>query len=235
MRISAFFVFYGFPHFFDVGISIDCTGLIDVADVHDRLVGEQEKIVGDFLFVFGLECYRACGFSLFEGLFIAAQYLVGQFGCFVAAGLCLFLYPAYAAFDGFEVFELQFVVDDFFVPHGVDRAIDMRNIVVVETSQNVQYGIGLAYVGKKFIAEAFSLTGTLYQPGYIDDFDRRGDDALRVYQLGQFIEPVVGYGDNTHIGFDGAKGEVCRLRFGVGQTVEKRRFTHVGQADYTAL
>lgn len=73
----------------------------------------------------------------------------------------------------------QFVVDDFFVPHGVDRAIDMRNIVVVETSQNVQYGIGLAYVGKKFIAEAFSLTGTLYQPGYIDDFDRCGDDALR--------------------------------------------------------
>ena len=48
-------------------------------------------------------------------------------------------------------------------------------------------------------------------------------------------KPLVGHRDDAHVGFDGAEREVGRLRLGVGQAVEKGRFTYVGQSYDAAL
>ena len=59
------------------------------------------------------------------------------------------------------------------------------------------------------------------------DFDGGRNHPLGFVDLGQPDEPPVGDGDYAHVGFDGAKGKVSRLRLRVGQAVEKGRFADV--------
>ncbi len=91
-----------------------------------------------------------------ECFFYGAEHLILHFGNLVAAGLCLFESARKAAFHSFKVFDKEFVVDNFLVTHGVHAAVDMCYVVVVEAAQYVYYGIGLADIGKEFVAEAFA-------------------------------------------------------------------------------
>ena len=68
----------------------------------------------------------------------------------------------------------------------------------------------------EFVSQSFALACPFHQSRNIDDFDRRGDDTLRVHQLGELVQPFIGNGDDAHIRFDGAERKVCRLGFGVG-------------------
>ena len=140
-----------------------------------------------------------------------------------------------ALFDGFEVLDLQLGIDDLLVAHGVNGTVHVGHVIVVEAAEHMDDGISLADVGKELVAQSFTLAGTFYEAGDIHNLHGGGDDTSRVYQLGQLGESLVGYGDNTHVGFDCTEGEVCRLRLGVRQTVEKGRLTHVGQSYYTTF
>ena len=87
----------------------------------------------------------------------------------VTAGLGLFEGFGESAVDGLEVFDLQFVVDDLFVAHGIDRSVHVGYVVVVEAAQHVEYGVCLTDVGQEFVAESFSFAGTLDQSGNVYD------------------------------------------------------------------
>ena len=190
-------------------------GVIDVADVEYGLVGEQEELAGKLALVDGVELHRACGLTLVEGVFVGLEDRCLQLGRFVASGLGGLDGAGEAALDGLEVFELQLVVDNLLVADGVDAAVDVGDVVVVEAAQDVQDGVGLAYVGKELVAQALALAGAFDQAGDVDNLYRGGHYRTRLAHLDQLGEALVGNGDDAHVGLDGAEGEVCRLRLGV--------------------
>ena len=97
----------------------------------------------------------------------------------------------------------------------------MRYIVVVKTAQYMDDGIGLTNVAQELVAQALTATGTLDQTGYVDDFDRRGHDARGIHQLGELVESLVGHRNHAHIGLNGAKRKVSRLRLGIRQAIKQ--------------
>ena len=140
----------------------------------------------------------------------------------VAAGLSLFSHLVDACFDGFEVLQLQLIVDDFLVAHRVDVAVNVSDVVVVEAAQHMNDGICFADVSQELVAQAFALRRALHQAGNVNNLHRSGDNALRIAYLSQLVESLVGHGYHADVWFDGAKWEISRLRLSVRQTVEKR-------------
>ena len=92
----------------------------------------------------------------------------------------------------------------------------MGDVVVVKAAQYVEDGVRLAYVGKELVAQSFPLAGSLDQSGDVDNLDGGRHDASRVDQLGELVQPFIGDGDDTDVGFNGAEGEVGSLCLSVG-------------------
>ena len=221
-----FFVGDGRTDRLGVGVARGGALLIDVADVQHRFVGQQVE-VGDQFAVLLLQFDRAGAAALLQHRFVLQQQFDLTFGVLVAAHGRLLLGLAQPVFDRFEVLELQLGVDDTLVAHGVDRAVHMGDVAVVEAAQYVDDGVRVADVGEELVAQSFAFRRAFDQSGDIDDFDGGRNHPLGFVDLGQPDEPPVGDGDYAHVGFDGAKGKVSRLRLRVGQAVEKGRFADV--------
>lgn len=99
----------------------------------------------------------------------------------------------------------------------------------------MEYGVRLADVGEELVTQALTLAGPLDESGDVDDFDSRGDHALGLAHLDELVEALVGDGDYADVGFYGAEGEVGRLRFRVGETIEQGGFAYVRQPHDAAL
>ena len=163
------------------------------------------------------------------------QHAQFHLGVLVASDSGEFLRLGQAALHGLKVFELQLRVDDFLVANGVHRAVDVHHVAVVEAAQHVDDSVCLAYVAQELVAQPLAFRRALDEAGYVYNLDRGGHDAPRMDDFGQSRQPLVGYGDDAHVGFDGAEREVGRLRLGARQAVEKRGLAHVGQPHYAAL
>ena len=95
--------------------------------------------------------------------------------------------------------------------------------------------VDLADVREELVAEPFALACSAHQPGNVDELDLRSDLLRRAGDLADFVEPLVWNRDPADVGLDRAEGIVGRLRSGsFGQSIEKRRFTDVRQADDAA-
>ena len=69
-------------------------------------------------------------------------------------------------------------------------------------------------------------------PQHPNAHDLCWDDAFRLGDFGQRVEPRVGHSDFADIGLDRAERKIRRLRrCGAGQRVEKGRFADVRQTD----
>ena len=170
-----------------------------------------------------------------QGVAILAQHLILQLGLLVATRGSLLLHLLYALLDGLEILDLQLGIDDFLVAHGVHGAVHVGHVVVVEAAQHVDDGIRLADVGQELVAQSLTLAGALHESCNVDNLHRGGHYAPRVHQLSELSEPLIGHGDDAHVGLDSTEGEVCRLRLGVRQTVEEGRLAHVGQSHDSTL
>ncbi len=203
-------------------------------DVEHWLVG-QEVEVGDQFFIFLFQFHGAGAQSLFEHRFVLQKQLHGTFRIFIAARSGLFLRLGKPVLDGFQIFKLQFRVDNTLVADGIDVSVDVGDVVIVETAKYVNDGVRIADVSEKFVAQAFSFRGSFDQSGNIDDFDGGRNYTFGIVYFGQLHQSLVGYGDDTYVGFDGAEREVGCLCFCVGEAVEKRRLPHVGKSYDAAL
>ena len=221
-------------HGVDIVVAACSARVVDVAHIEHGLVGEQKQVVGNLFLLLAVELHQPGALALREHLLVALHHLILHLGLAVA-GLRLLLHAAYAALYGLQVAQLQLGVDHLLVAHGVDCAVDVGHVVVVEAAQHVNDGIGLAYVGQKLVAQALALAGAFHKAGNVDNLDGGGHDALGVHKLGQLVEAIIGDGDHPHIGLDGAERKVCRLRLGVRQAVEQSGLAHVGESHNTTL
>ena len=87
----------------------------------------------------------------------------------------------------------------------------MDYIAVIEAAQDVQDGVGLADIGQELVAEALALAGALDQAGDVDDVDRGRDGPLRLAELRQGLQALIGYIGGAEVGFYGAEGEIGAL------------------------
>ena len=173
--------------------------------------------------------------AFIEHFLICLKHTELNLGSLVASGLGLLLDFLYALLYGLEVFDEQFGVDDLLVAHGIDSAVDMGYIVVVETAQHVDNGVGLAYVGQELVAETLPLAGTFDKAGDVDNLNGCGHHGARLAHLDEARQTVVGHGDDAHIGLDCAEREIGALGLCVRQAVEKRRLADIGQSDDTTF
>ncbi len=91
----------------------------------------------------------------------------------------------------------------------------MCDIVVIEATENMDYGIGLADIGKKLIAESFALRSALDKTGNVYNLYRSRNNGTGMTHFDKLVEAFVGDGYDAHIGFYGTEREVCRLRLSV--------------------
>ena len=93
----------GFADCFHIGVSGGCRCFVHVADVEDRLVGQQAELLGEFdlLGILGLNLAGIA--SLFQDLLRAQKQLQGLLGLLVAASLGLFLDLRDTVGDGLQV------------------------------------------------------------------------------------------------------------------------------------
>ena len=80
-----------------------------------------------------------------------------------------FLRPLEPLVDGLEVLEAELGVDGRDVGDGIDRVLDVDDVVVLEAAHDVGDGVGLADVGEELVAEALALGGAAHEAGDVDE------------------------------------------------------------------
>ena len=143
----------------------------------------------------------------------------------------LLFQPRDRALESLHVGEDQFGFNDLDIGSGVDVAVDVHDVVVIEDPDDLTDRVALADVGQELVAQAGALRGALDDAGDVDEGHRCRDDAFGSEHLGQPGQPGVGQRNHTLIGLDGGEGVVGRQYIVAGQRIEQGRFSDVGQTD----
>ena len=186
------------------------------------------------MLVFRLELDDTRILALIEHFLVCFQHRCLDFRVFVACRRCFFGLGK-ATFDGFEVFQLQFRIDNFLVANRVDRAIDVGDVIVLETAQHVDNRVGFTDVSEEFVTQSLTLRRTFYKSCNIDNFARRRHDSPRMHQFGQLRQSLVGHGDDTDIRLNRAKWKIRSLRLRARQAVEQRGLAYIRQSYNTTF
>src|SRR5450631_84798 len=202
----------------------------DVGDVEDLLQGQQAHVAEQRL-RFGVQSLRARRLAFVEARFQLFAQVEDELLLFDGLPLERLLGPLDPLVDGLQVFETELGVDGGDVGHRINAPLDVDDVVVLEAADDVGDGVGLADVGQKLIAEAFTLGGPAHQAGDVDEVHRRGHHRLRVVELDQRVEPRVGDRHHADVRLDGAERVVRHGGARRRQRVEERRLAHVGQPD----
>ncbi len=156
------------------------------------------------------------------------------FGCGIS-GFGDPLYFLNLLVDRFQIFQLEFVVNDFFIKNRIYATRNVYNVGIVETTDHMDDGIHFPDIGQEFISQSFSFAGSFYQTGDVHNLDDGGHNPLRFHDFFQSIETLIGNGNDAHIGIDGAERIVGSFRFGAGKCVKKGGFANIRQSHNTTL
>src|ERR1043165_190982 len=205
-------------------------GFSNVAGEERRLRAEQKKIARDFLFL-GSEIE---GDGRFPGVEMRKQ-LVNHRRFSLRAlrsGPHFLLQTIMAFLERPEIGQDQLRIDHLDVADRVNRAADVMDIGILETTHDLDDRVYFADVAEKLVAEAFARARTFHQARDIDELDRGRNYFLRMRKLCQNVKARVRNGHDSEVWIDRAKRVVGRLRFsGAGNGVEERGFPDVRQPD----
>jgi len=161
-----------------------------------------------------------------EKLELSARGLVAGLGD-TSDAVCAFLY-------GLEVGQAQFDIDGLGVSAGVCIPVDVDDILIIETSNDVNDRVGFADIAEELISQPFTLRGTFYEPRNIDELDRRGHDRLGMDEILELFEANVGDGDDPGVGLDRTEWIVLGLDSSRSECVENGALPDVREADDAA-
>ncbi len=119
---------------------------------------------------------------------------------------------------------------------GIDAALDMDHVRVLEAAQHIGDGVDLADMAEELVAEPFAFRGAAHEPGDIDESEPRGHHLVGLGDGRQPVEPRVGDRDLADIRLDGAERIVGGLRRrALGQRVEEGGLADIRQPDDAAF
>src|SRR3546814_13352241 len=101
---------------------------------------------------------------------------------------------------------------DLFVAQRVHGPVHVNYIVIVETAEYMNNGIGSADITQELIAQAFTFACPFYEAGDINDLNSGWNKSLRINQICQHNETIVRNGTGAEVGIDGTErgvGGVC--------------------------
>ena len=227
-------IFNSLSHSIYIGIARGGTGIVNVAHIEHRLAGQEEQIISHSLLILVLKCHAARVLALAQHILVASENFKLHLGITVAGSSHLGD-ARNASLHRLQVAKLQLGVDNPLIAHGVDRAVDMGNIIIVKAPQHVDYCIGLANVCQEFISQSLATAGTFHQSGDVNYLHCCGNNLSRMNQLGETIESLVGDSNHAHVGFDSTEREICRLRLSIRQAVKQGGLAHIRQSHNTTL
>ena len=134
-----------------------------------------------------------------------------------------------------EVRQRELGVDHFDIVNRRDLAGNVHHVVVLEAAHHMGRGVAGADVGEELVAKAFALRCALHQTRNVHKLHRRRHHLLRLHDVGQLIEPLVGHFHNAAIRLDGAERIVLRRDTRLGQRVKEGGFADVRKTDDAAL
>src|SRR3546814_9261516 len=106
-----------------------------------------------------------CSSDLVERL---AEHGGRDLGLLVAAR-CLLLKGRDALFQAFEIGQQQLGLDRLGIGDRVDPVLDMLDVVILETAQDVDDRVNLADVAEELVAQPFALRRAAHQPRAVDE------------------------------------------------------------------
>ena len=204
--------------------------LVDVCDVQDWLHGKQEEIASSQTLLVG-HLHVSGAIALVQPLLKALCHV--ELGLEVLIALGLFLQLRQGALNGAQVSEDELRLDDVNVLVRIDAALNVNDVGIFKVTNNLADSVSVADVCQELIAQALALVCALDQASDIHKLNGCRHDATRIDNLGQLLEPCVGYVNDAYVRVDGSKRIVCGQATLAGQRGEQRGFTNVWQANDT--
>ncbi len=204
----------------DIGVALIDGSLIYIANINDRLTGEEEELLIQLSLSLG-QLDSAKILSIHQGVLVAQEEIEQLLGIGILTAYRLLLALINALLHRLKILDLELSINNALVADGVYRTIDMSDVLVIETTEDVNDSISLTNIGKELIAEALTFTCALDETGYVHNLDSGRDNLLRVLNLIENFEPVVWHGNDAHVGLYGAKREIGRLGLGIREAVEE--------------
>ena len=152
---------------------------------------------------------------------------VGLFGVALLAGLDHLARLVAALLHGFQVGEDKLEVDGRNIVRGVDPAVDVNDVFILEAAHHVHDRVHLADMAQELVAQALAAARALDEARDIDELDCGGSGLLGVIHLRQHVQPAVGHGDDAGIRLDRAERIVGGFRAGLRNRIKKRALAHV--------
>lgn len=91
-------------------------------------------------------------------------------------------------FDERDILQSQLVVDDLDISDGVDLALDVGDVFILEQTQHVEDSIAAGDVREESISETLTFVSALDESGNVDDVQISGNLRLWLVILAQHIE-----------------------------------------------
>src|SRR5579883_2028199 len=209
-------------------------GLFNVADIENGFGADQLQALEDRLLL-RLQRHDPRGLPLAQGREYRFHDVELRLRLLVVAARLL-LRGDDAPLEALEIGQQKLGLDRLRVADRVDRAFDMRDVSILEAAQHMRYGIDLADVAKKLIAQSLAARRTADEAGDVDEFELCRNDLRGFRQPRAYLEPLIRHRDAADIRLYRTKGVICRFCRGCrGERVEERRLPHIGQADDAAI
>ena len=208
---------------------------LDIADIQDRLGGEQLRLREQaFLFLI-VQLGQPRGLAVAQQIERLGQHGGLRLGVLVAR-IALFLEGGDALFQALQIGQHQLGLHRLGIGDGIDLVFDMLDVVILEAAQHMDDGVHLADIAEELVAQAFTRGGTAHEAGNVHERQLRLDDLGAARDLGDGIQPRIGHRDLADIRLDRAERIVRRLRrLRFRQRVEQGGLADIGQPDDTAF
>src|SRR3712207_6372034 len=143
--------------------------------------------MGCLLFLFALESDGASVLSLFQNSFVSFKNRHQSLGFLIARSRYFLLFCKLSIY-GFQVFKLEFGINDTLIFDGIYGCTAFTNyIIIIKAADDMDNGIALTNVSEKFISQSFAFTGTLYEACNIYYFTSGRNDSARMNDFSKFI------------------------------------------------
>ena len=127
----------------------------------------------------------------------------------------------YSSLYHFHIREDKLHIDGLKISHGVDRSVNVDNIIVLEAAYDVNYRIALTDVRQELVAKSLTLRSSLYKTCNINELNNSRSVLLGVIHFSKHVKAAVRHGYNAYVRLYRAEGIVCRFRAGVCQSIKK--------------
>lgn len=134
--------------------------------------------------------------------------------------------------DELDILDAQLLADDGQVADGVDIALDVDNLGVIEATNHLENGIDGTNVRQEGVTETSTSRGTAGQTSNIVDGQVGGHNGLGLVVIDKPVESLIGDDDTSLLGVNGGIRKVGRVtKGGLGDRLEERGLANVGETN----